>query len=98
MKKVVKLIVKFFDLMSSIYPLMMMDDWDPPNEKPIAYGMSVMAGILTSAVFVVCTLVLIAFMIGIIASYPISSISIIGFFGFFVALGFSRRKIEEKLK
>ena len=100
MKKLASSIVKILDWLACIIPsVLLLEDCDIENTpiNPITYGMSVMGGLIVCACGAVGALVLVAGLVCVVLTYPITSCSVAVAVGMFVGIGFLRKKIGRKL-
>lgn len=98
MKTFLRSIVRLLDCVSCIIPsIFMIYDVEPPI-NPIAYGMSILGGLLVCACGAFAALIIIVMLICAVACYPITSCSIALVSGLFIGIGYLRKMIGEKLK
>ena len=95
MKKLASLIVKTLDWLACIIPRMFCEN--APIE-PIAYGMSVMGGLIVCVfIYAFGALLMVTTLVCIVVHYPISSCSVVIVIGMFIGIGYLRKKIGGKL-
>lgn len=93
--KRLKTIVKFLDMMSCIWPMLTLSDWNPKNENPIKYGMSALAGFLTLPLLLGIGFFTFLPVICIAIAHPIVASSIVILIGVFVGIGFLRHRVGD---
>jgi len=97
MKAFFKSIVKILDWLSCIIPNITMADYIEPSTNPIAYGMSVLGGLIFCSCAAFGMFMIIGAFVCAVASYPIASCSIALVIGLCIGLGYLRKKIGRKL-
>ena len=94
MKKLASSVVKTLDWLACIIPSMF---FETAPIEPIAYGMSVMGGLIVCACSAFGVLLMITVIVCVVLHYPISSCSIAFVLGLFIGIGYLRKKIGGKL-
>lgn len=97
MKAFIKSIVRLLDWLSCLIPNMFIVDYVEPPINPIAYGMSVLGGLIFCLCAAVGVFIIVGSFVCAVASYPITSCSIALALGLFIGLGYLRKKIGGKL-